>query len=321
MGLCPYDYGEEKMMNQLSFKPLSIVALTAFSLNIAPAFAATPTGIQDAIPVAKSLNGIKKDDGWYNLSSASKTKTVDGTPVTIAGIPGGGFPGMAPLPNVISQVSSDNDSSATFRKVSNGATGGAFPSSDSLYAGSFSGAFNVNGGKLGVFETAPVDNLANVVFQVEIGGANGYDFYQPSVGNTTTIGDASTHAAGALAVTNYFPTLNLTFSNNTTTQLTANWAELSTKGENGTTSAGGTEEPIYINLYAFQWDLSGYSNISSFNVTFDVVAHSQTYAARLTQSDTFNQVVAVPVPEPESYAMVLAGLGLVGFVARRRRHV
>jgi hypothetical protein len=28
--------------------------------------------------------------------------------------------------------------------------------------------------------------------------------------------------------------------------------------------------------------------------------------------------VAMPVPEPETYAMLLAGLGLVGFTARRR---
>jgi hypothetical protein len=26
-----------------------------------------------------------------------------------------------------------------------------------------------------------------------------------------------------------------------------------------------------------------------------------------------------PVPEPETYAMLLAGLGLMGFVARRRK--
>lgn len=31
--------------------------------------------------------------------------------------------------------------------------------------------------------------------------------------------------------------------------------------------------------------------------------------------------VAAPVPEPETYAMMLAGLGLIGFVARRRRQV
>lgn len=30
-------------------------------------------------------------------------------------------------------------------------------------------------------------------------------------------------------------------------------------------------------------------------------------------------VVAAPVPEPETYALLLAGLGVLGFVARRRR--
>ncbi len=29
--------------------------------------------------------------------------------------------------------------------------------------------------------------------------------------------------------------------------------------------------------------------------------------------------IAAPVPEPESYALMLAGLGVMGFVARRRR--
>ena len=27
----------------------------------------------------------------------------------------------------------------------------------------------------------------------------------------------------------------------------------------------------------------------------------------------------LPVPEPETYAMLLAGLGLVGFIARKRK--
>ena len=30
-------------------------------------------------------------------------------------------------------------------------------------------------------------------------------------------------------------------------------------------------------------------------------------------------IVAMPVPEPETYALMLAGLGVVGFVARRRK--
>jgi hypothetical protein len=35
--------------------------------------------------------------------------------------------------------------------------------------------------------------------------------------------------------------------------------------------------------------------------------------------DDINLRVATPVPEPESYAMMLAGLGVIGFIARRRR--
>jgi PEP-CTERM motif len=35
--------------------------------------------------------------------------------------------------------------------------------------------------------------------------------------------------------------------------------------------------------------------------------------------DDINLQVATPVPEPETYAMMLAGLGVIGFIARRRR--
>ena len=34
---------------------------------------------------------------------------------------------------------------------------------------------------------------------------------------------------------------------------------------------------------------------------------------------TLAQAVSAPIPEPETYAMMLAGLGLIGFVARRRK--
>lgn len=77
----------------------------------------------------------------------------------------------------------------------------------------------------------------------------------------------------------------------------------------------------------------------SSNITFASTNGDQTYSqyvqftglngARITQL-TFNNVPAVdafesanysitPVPEPETYALLLAGLGAVAFVARRRR--
>ncbi len=39
------------------------------------------------------------------------------------------------------------------------------------------------------------------------------------------------------------------------------------------------------------------------------------YSGRMTLAPT----TTVPIPEPETYAMILAGLGLMGFVARRRK--
>ena len=35
--------------------------------------------------------------------------------------------------------------------------------------------------------------------------------------------------------------------------------------------------------------------------------------------DVWATFAATPVPEPETYAMILAGLGLMGFMARRRK--
>jgi PEP-CTERM motif len=38
-----------------------------------------------------------------------------------------------------------------------------------------------------------------------------------------------------------------------------------------------------------------------------------------TGTGTFNDVPSAPVPEPETYAMMMAGLGVMGFIARRRK--
>ena len=43
-------------------------------------------------------------------------------------------------------------------------------------------------------------------------------------------------------------------------------------------------------------------------------ASTSYYSGKLTLATT-----AMPIPEPETYAMILAGLGLMGFVARRRK--
>lgn len=304
----------------------TIAALTVLAASAA--HAQTYTGIQDAIPTSVGLTGTVKDNGWYNLSASSQTKTVDGVTQTFA--PNTGYPTVFqssnPWPRPIASQVNTGGAAANLNKVGNGNGFGPYPAGDSLYAISFSNNYNTKGGTLGVFESNPVANLGTVVFQLEMGSANGYDFYEPGVASgTTTLGTAGARPVGELAVASYFPTLNLTFADNSTQSLAANFAAVTAKGFNGTipmpTGPGGSnvEEPIWINLYAFQWDLSSFSNVASYSVTWSVVEHTQTYAARLTQSDVFTQVVAAPVPEPQTYALMLSGLGMMGLMLRRRK--
>ncbi len=52
----------------------------------------------------------------------------------------------------------------------------------------------------------------------------------------------------------------------------------------------------------------------------DTNASSYNLSGRFTDYSNLNFAgIAAPVPEPESYAMLLAGLGLLGLMARRRR--
>jgi PEP-CTERM motif len=61
------------------------------------------------------------------------------------------------------------------------------------------------------------------------------------------------------------------------------------------------------------WSVSGLSNSNLTNMYVHVqgIGDDDQYSAKYTPTS--------PVPEPETYAMLLAGLGLIGFSARRRR--
>jgi len=55
-------------------------------------------------------------------------------------------------------------------------------------------------------------------------------------------------------------------------------------------------------------------------LTVSGFAGGEADAFSASYSGTLNVSTVAPVPEPETYAMMLAGLGAVGMLARRRRH-
>jgi hypothetical protein len=65
------------------------------------------------------------------------------------------------------------------------------------------------------------------------------------------------------------------------------------------------------------------SNITGngFNIYYDKDVAANAYLAGLTYNlQNGGQLMAVPVPETETYALMLLGFGLIGFLARRRVH-
>ncbi|HMN79321.1 MAG TPA: hypothetical protein PKA20_05250 [Burkholderiaceae bacterium] len=249
---------------------------------------------------ASQLSGDISNNSWVNLTASTGPA---GTP--IAGVPGlsgtGGFPGLTMWGPQASQINSSYGTvsgtelgGATLNKVANGSGGGPYAAGGSIYFGGFSDVVNLNGGTLSVVDSTPLAGLETVVFQVGIGEAWTYDFLN--------------HA---------LPTLTVTTASGTSAPLVADFNQKVEAFDNGTVEMPTGTETVYINQYALQWNLSGYSDITSLAVSFSGVQHAQLYGLTLTEGDTFTQVVAVP--EASMPLMMAAGLGGVAFLVRRRR--
>lgn len=251
------------------------VLLTLAAIVGSPASAA-PIDLSTSDP---GLSGTVTTDLWTDLTASAN--------------PGyGGFPGTTAWPAPIaSQSGSTTAGGAGLTKLSNGAGGGPYPASGSIYFGGFSSDVNYNGGTLAVQDSTPVADVSNVVFQVQIGEAWTYDFLDhilPSLTVTTTSGDVT--IAGADAA----------------------YSGLVEQFDNGTVTMPTGEETVYINTWMVQWDLSGITDtISDLSVEFTGVQHAQLYQLRLDQSDSFTLI-----PEPASLSLVVIGAAFC--LARRR---
>lgn len=229
-----------------------------------------------------ALSGSTTTSIWYNVRGNGSVSIEDGG--TGISHPLGSFPGSGSFPVIAAQV---GDSTATLSKISNGTGGGPYTAGGSIYYGGFSGAVNNPGGILSVSDASPVAGLQTIVFQIQMGGAWGYDF-----------------------VDNGLPVLNYTTASGNVTNVAATYFENILPVYNGTITMPSGEESLYINTWALEWDLSGVEEpITSFDIQFEGVQHGQLYGLRLDQSGS--------VPEPST--ALLGAFGLLTLLRRRKR--
>ena len=76
----------------------------------------------------------------------------------------------------------------------------------------------------------------------------------------------------------------------------------------------------YLALHGGQWELLFHFSAPTTNFYLGVIPTGKFGMGGLSNYRSYTASSLTPVPEPETYAMLLAGLGLLGFVARRRTH-
>ena len=207
----------------------------------------------------------------------------------------GSFPGSSSWPAPIRAT--DGSTNSTLNRIA-GATsgGGPFLASDSIYFGSFTQVTNALGGTLRLSNSLSLTNLKTLLFQVQIGEAVGYDFYNP-------LG---------------LPKL---FINGITNSITPLFTNLVNRYQNGTypSPQTGNDEPVYVNTWAFQWNLTNTNTVNNYYVDFSAVTHAQVYTMRWDSTSVLqNQVI----PEPSvSGLLVLTATGFVGYILRRKKRI
>ena len=182
---------------------------------------------------------------------------------------------------------------ADLNRVAGSPTGGGpILSSSAIYFMGFDPLPNAMGGTLRVTDSTPLANLKTLVFQIQIGEATGYDLY--SAPTLKINGGSSVVNPLFSGILDYFQ--NGTFPNPET--------EL--------------DEPVWVNTRGYQWDVSSLGVVTSFEIDFSGVTHSQIYGLQLDQSSSvFSTAI---IPEPNVGGLVLAAAYFF-LICRRARVV
>ena len=222
-----------------------------------------------AQPVNPDLAGATSYDGWTSLSR-----------YTYRDFPG--WPGTSDWPRPLAPLApGSGDAEITRLASAADRTGGAYPAEESLYFFSFQQIPNALGGTLRVADPTPLGGVKTVVLQMQIGEVEGYDFVSPGGAPALKVNGETVGRASLSPV-------------------------LINRFQSGTFLSPETEldEPVFVNTWGFQWDVSSLGPISSLEIDFSVVTHAQIYAVRLDQSDVA-QSGAVFIP----HFLALAGMG------------
>lgn len=206
----------------------------------------------------------------------------------------GSFPGNSPWPAPIRATQGLTNSSLS--RIAGAPTGGGpFLASESIYFGNFAQVPNALGGTLRLSNSLSLTNLKTLVFQIQIGEATGYDFFEPSG----------------------LPKLSINgFTNNS---VNATFTNLVTRYQNGTfpSPETGQDEPVWINTLAYQWNITNTTSISNYFIDFSGVTHSQVYAMRWDGTTVLQNTPVIPEPSTLGL-LILAAAGLTGYISRKR---
>ena len=238
------------------------------------------------MPAQFNGGGSYSYDGWVELTSA-KFYLI------------GQYPGSSAWTDSIGSNADRSGDSVLVRIAGSPTGGGPYPASESIYFASSQQVPNALGGTLGINFT-PLPGLKTLVFQIQIGEADGYDFHEP----------------GGL------PVLKV---NGQTDAISASFEPvLVGRYQNGTFLSPETEqdEPVYVNTWAFQWNLDQGVTVDSFQIEFSAVTHAQVYALQLDQTSVLQpQQVFANNQLPPQIKLVSVGLpesnGLATFVTHR----
>lgn len=223
------------------------------------------------------MGGTTSTDEWTSsgLTSASNP-----------GFPG--FPGSGAWP---SGILANVGGGSTLVKTANGSGGGPFPAGSGLYFGGFSFEPNLNGGSLAVQDTSPLLGVQTIVFQIVIGEALGWDFFNSALPTLSVNGGAA---------------------------LNANYSSLFDQQPNGEFTIEGETFDLYLNTYALQWDVRDY-DVSSFQIDFTGVQHATISGLRVDQSTMAYDFSVLPAPIPEPSTWLLLGISTLAVVCLRLR--